>query len=234
MFGWMKRKSFCSAVIVAAGNASRMGGIDKIMAPLDGKPVIWHTVHAFQENPDIHEIVVVTSGEKLVDLAQKCKDWGFTKVTAVVCGGENRVQSVANGCSAASKKAAYLAIHDGARPLVSQSVISETVKKCRKFSASAPAIPVKDTVKIARSGVVESTPERKNLMAIQTPQVFDADLLKAALVNASEKGLDVTDDCSCVEAMGMRVVLSKGEERNMKITTPFDLEIAELWLKKGE
>lgn len=234
MFGWMKRREFCTAVIVAAGSAQRMGGIDKIMADLDGKPVIWHTIRAFQENPNIHEIVLVTGEDKLMDLAQLCADWSFSKVTTVIRGGRDRGESVTIGCDAADKKARYLAVHDGARPLVSQNVISETVQKCYKFSASAPAVPVKDTVKIAKSGVVESTPDRKTLAAVQTPQVFDADLLRAALVHARENNLEVTDDCSCVEAMGMRVVLTKGEERNIKITTPFDLEIAELWLKKGE
>lgn len=234
MFGILRKSGFCSAIVVAAGSAQRMGGIDKIMADLDGKPVVWHTLHAFQENPQIHEIVVVTREDLRELLAEQCYDWGFSKVTAVVEGGKDRVESVANGCSAASKKAKYLAIHDGARPLVSQKIITETVQKCYKFSASAPAMSVKDTIKIAKAGVVESTPDRQTLMAIQTPQIFDADLLRAALANAREKKLPVTDDCSCVEAMGMRVVLTAGEEKNLKITTPIDLEIAKIWLKKGE
>lgn len=232
MIKLFKRRTFCSAVIVAAGSARRMGGIDKIMADLDGKPVIWHTVRSFQENPLISEIVIVTREDLLVELAEKCAGWGFTKVKTVLRGGNDRVESVLSGVFQTSKKADIIAIHDGARPLVSQNVISETVQKCLKFGASAPAIPVKDTIKVAVDGVVRSTPERRELMAVQTPQIFDADLLKAALQNAREKGLAVTDDCSCVEAMGMRVVLSQGEERNLKITTPMDLEIAKLWLKK--
>lgn len=234
MLNFLKKPPFCSAIVVAAGSAQRMGGVDKIMTELDGKPVIWHTLHAFQENPNIQQIVVVTREDLLVELAEKCREWGFFKVTTVVLGGKDRVESVSIGAAAADRKAKYLAVHDGARPLVSQKIITETVQKCFKFGASAPAIPVKDTIKVAKSGVVESTPERKHLMAVQTPQVFDADLLRAALKNAAEKQLDLTDDCSCVETMGMRVVLTSGEEQNIKITTPIDLEIAEIWLKKGE
>lgn len=234
MVNFLKKRNFCSAIIVAAGSARRMGGIDKIMADLNGQPVIRHTLKAFQKNPNIDEIIVVTRENILEKLAEKCLEWGFFKVKAVILGGKDRVESVSIGCNAASKKAKFFAIHDGARPLVSQKIITETVQKCYKFSASSPAIPVKDTIKVAKTGVVKSTPPRDELMAIQTPQVFDADLLRAALAYVKENNLAVTDDCSCVEAMGMRVVLSAGEERNIKITTPIDLEIAEIWLKKGE
>lgn len=234
MLGFLRKRPFCTAVIVAAGSARRMGGIDKIMAELGGRPVIWYALRAFQENESIQEIVVVTREDLLVSLAEQCRAWGFSKVTTVITGGSDRVESVSKGVAAADKKAKYLAIHDGARPLISQRVITQTVEKCLKFGASAPAIPVKDTIKVAKAGVVSTTPDRKELMAVQTPQIFDADLLKAALKNAAEKKLDVTDDCSCVEAMGMRVVLTQGEERNIKVTTPIDLEIAEIWLKKGE
>lgn len=228
------KSNFCTAIIVAAGSALRMGGIDKIMAPLSDKPLIYHTVLAFQQNPLIQEIIVVSREDLLEKIAEICQKSNFSKVKSVVLGGADRVESVLIGTEYASKKAKYLAIHDGARPLVSQKVITETIRKCYKFSASAPAVPVKDTIKVAKNGIVESTPARENLAAIQTPQVFDADLLRAALANAKQKNLAVTDDCSCVEAMGMRVFLTEGEERNVKITTPIDLKIAELWYKKGE
>ena len=232
MLEFLKKTHFCSAIIVAAGSARRMGGIDKIMADLNGKPVLWHSLNAFQQNPLIQEIIVVTREDLISELSVKCEKWGFFKVKTVVLGGADRVESVTIGTEQASKKAKYLAIHDGARPLVSQNIITETVEKAFKFGAAAPAIPVKDTIKVTDRGFVSSTPERSNLMAVQTPQIFDADLLRAALKNAKDKNLAVTDDCSCVEAMGMRVYLTSGEERNVKITTPMDMDIAKLWLNE--
>ena len=232
MLKFLEKPYFCSAIVVAAGSARRMGGIDKIMADLNGKPVLWHSLNAFQQNPLIQEIIVVTREDLISELSVKCEKWGFFKVKTVVLGGADRVESVTIGTEQASKKAKYLAIHDGARPLVSQNIITETVEKAFKFGAAAPAIPVKDTIKVTDRGFVSSTPERSNLMAVQTPQIFDADLLRAALKNAKDKNLAVTDDCSCVEAMGMRVYLTSGEERNVKITTPMDMDIAKLWLNE--
>lgn len=231
---FQKKTPFCSAVIVAAGSARRMQGIDKIMAPLNGKPLIWHTVRAFQEHPDIREILIVTRADLLTEIGQLCRASEFTKVTAVLVGGETRVDSVLAGVSNVSRKAKLIAVHDGARPLVSAGIISETVKCAAKTGASAPAIPVKDTVKTAKNGVVTGTPDRSTLFAVQTPQIFDADLLRAALENARKKQLAVTDDCSAVEAMGMRVTLTEGEERNLKITTPMDLSVAKLWMEEAQ
>ena len=232
MISLFQKKNRCSAVIVAAGSARRMGGIDKVLAELDGKPVLWHTVRAFELHPDIAEIVVVTREDLLNTVADLCQNAGFSKVKMVLSGGDDRLSSVQNGVSAVDKKATHIAVHDGARPLVSADVIAAAVRKAEKFGAAAPAIAVKDTVKVAQQGTVTSTPDRSTLFAVQTPQVFDADLLRAALVNAAEKNLPVTDDCSCVEAMGMRVFLTEGEERNLKITTPIDLKVAELFLKE--
>jgi len=224
----------CSAVIVAAGSARRMGGIDKIMADLGGKPVIYRAIRAFEDCPAIHEIIVVTREDLIGPVSQWCAAWDCKKARMVLCGGSDRLASVSIGCAAVSKKSKLIAVHDGARPLVSQRIISETVAMAGKTGAAAPAIGVKDTVKQAQNGAVTATPDRSSLFAVQTPQIFDADLLRAALKNASDKSLPVTDDCSCVEALGMRVFLTEGEERNLKITTPMDLKIAELWLEGEE
>ncbi len=235
MLSFLKKKPpQCSAVIVAAGSARRMGGIDKIMADLGGKPVIYHAIRAFEDNPNIHEIIVVTRDDLIGPVSQWCAAWDCGKVRFVLSGGEDRLSSVSIGCGAVSKKSGLIAVHDGARPLVSQEIITETVQKAAKFGAAAPAIPLKDTVKQAQNGAVTATPDRSCLFAVQTPQIFDADLLRAALKNATDKSLPVTDDCSCVEALGMRVMLTEGEERNLKITTPTDLKIAKLWLEGEE
>lgn len=231
MLSFLKKKPFCSAVIVAAGSARRMEGIDKIMADLGGKPVIYRAIRAFEDNPEIGEIIVVTREDLVGPISQWCAAWDCKKVRLVLVGGADRLSSVAAGVGAVNKKTTLVAVHDGARPLVSQKIITETVQKAAKTGAAAPAVPVKDTVKQAQNGAVTATPDRSCLFAVQTPQIFDADLLRAALKHASDKSLPVTDDCSCVEALGMRVMLTEGEERNLKITTPMDLKIAELWLE---
>ena len=170
---------YCGAVIVAAGTASRMGGIDKVMAQLEGEPMILRTVRTFQTCEAIREIVIVTREDLIVPIMSLCKD--FEKVTAVVAGGSSRQESVQLGLNALSGKVKLVAVQDGARPLVTHAVIDRTVRAAHTYSAAAPAIPVKDTVKVVTGGVVKETPDRKNLRAVQTPQVFDLDLLKGAL-----------------------------------------------------
>ena len=220
----------CGAVIVAAGNASRMGGIDKIMADLGGKPVIARTVAAFQECDAIAEIVVVTREDLIPAVTEACQ--GMDKVTAVVTGGKDRPESVNNGLNALSDKVTLAAIQDGARPFATWQLIDRVVRAANTYSAAAPAIPVKDTIKVVTGGVVSNTPDRKTLQAVQTPQVFDYDLLRAALKKAKEDGAEITDDCSAVERMGMSVKIVEGDERNIKITTPMDLKIASLILEE--
>ena len=221
----------CAAVIVAAGTASRMRGIDKIFAPLDGQPLIARTVRVFQESPLIHEIVIVTREDLLDRMSRLCHEQGFDKVTMIVSGGETRVHSVMKGLDCISRGVALAAIHDGARPFVTPDMIEQTVRRAADHHAAAPAIPVKDTIKTAENRVVTGTPDRSNLFAIQTPQIFDYDLLRGALQHALEKQLPITDDCSAVEAIGMSVFLTDGSDENIKVTTPMDLLVAEAILK---
>ena len=220
---------YCGAVIVAAGSASRMGGIDKIRADLAGEPVIHRTARAFQECDAIKEIVIVTRQDLMEEIAALCAD--LPKVQAVVAGGSSRQESVENGLNALSKKVKLAAIQDGARPLVTGELIDRTVRAAHSYGAAAPAIPVKDTIKVVQGGIVKETPDRSSLRAVQTPQVFDADLLRGALKKAKEDKAEVTDDCSAVERLGMSVKLVEGDEENIKITTPIDLKIAQLLLE---
>jgi len=222
----------CGAVIVAAGTASRMGGIDKVMASLKGEPMIVRTVRTFQECDAISEIVIVTREDLMVKIMGLCKD--YDKVRAVVVGGADRAASVHAGLNALSDKVKLAAIHDGARPLVSFEVIDRTVRAANSYGAAAPAIPVKDTIKNTQGGLAVSTPDRSTLRAVQTPQVFDFDLLRAALKKAKEEKLTITDDCSAVENMGFKIKLVEGDERNIKITTPLDLKVAQLFLEDME
>lgn len=220
----------CGCVIVAAGTASRMEGIDKVMAPLSGEPMICRTVRAFQEAECISEIVVVTREDLILPIMDLCAD--MPKVTAVVTGGKTRQESVGLGLNALSKKCKLAAVHDGARPLVTFEVIDRTVRAANTYGAAAPMIPVKDTIKVVTGGVVDSTPDRNTLRAVQTPQVFDFDLLRGALAKVEKEKTAVTDDCSAVEAMGMKVKAVEGDERNIKVTTPMDLKIAEMLLEE--
>lgn len=223
---------YCAAVIVAAGQATRMAGKDKILTEIGGMPVICRTLEAFDHNEMVDEIIVVARVDLMERVSELCA--AYPKVRIVVSGGSSRLESVYAGVSAVSEQTRLIAVHDGARPLVGDDVISNTIAKAAKFGAAAPAIAVKDTIKVSSSGAVDATPDRKTLFAVQTPQVFDCDLLKGALQNAIDKKLEVTDDCSCVEAIGMKVQLTDGSEENIKITTPFDLELAELILRKRE
>ena len=230
---WFFRSSkslWCTAVLVAGGSSSRMGGIDKITASFGGMTVLERSAMALEQNPLIQELVVVTRQEQMEQVSLLLKSRGLSKLTMVVPGGSTRADSVAAGLAAASKKTRLVAIHDGARPLVSQKVITDAVKKAEKTGAAAPAIPVKDTIKAAKDGFVTQTPDRSTLFAVQTPQVFDIDLLRAAHAKARKDGFALTDDCVAVERIGGRVALTPGEERNLKITTPMDLKLAQaLW-----
>jgi 2-C-methyl-D-erythritol 4-phosphate cytidylyltransferase len=222
----------CGAVIVAAGSASRMGGIDKVMAELGGEPMIKRTVRTFQESDVISEIVIVTRPDLIVPIMGLCA--GFEKVKAVVAGGKSRPESVHLGLNALSNKVKLAAVHDGARPLITWQVIDRTVRAANTYGAAAPAIPVKDTIKTVQGGIVKNTPDRESLRAVQTPQVFDFDMLRGALKKAVSEEAPITDDCSAVEMMGMSVKIVEGDERNIKVTTPMDLKIAEMLLEEME
>ncbi len=219
-----------AAVIVAAGNSTRMG-MPKQFLTLGDRPVIAHTLTAFENSSVIREIVLVARAEDspaLRDIAQK---YGITKLKAIVCGGAERQDSVANGVAACSGDVAYFAIHDGARPLITPALIASVVEAAQRDGAAALAVRVKDTIKIAdENGWVQSTPDRARLWSVQTPQVFERTLYENALEHARTAGLAVTDDCQLVEAAGYPVRLIEGAYTNLKITTPEDIHIAEGWI----
>ena len=221
---------YCGAVIVAAGTASRMGGIDKVMAPLQGEPMVLRTIRQFQDCDAIKEIVVVTREDLILPIMSLVQE--MDKVKAVVAGGASRQESVNLGLNALSDKVKLAAVHDGARPLITWQVIDRAVRAANSYGAAAPAIPVKDTIKVVHGGIVKETPDRKHLYAVQTPQVFDIDLLRGALKKAAEDGAEVTDDCSAVERLGMSVKIVEGDEHNLKVTTPFDLAVAKMILEE--
>ena len=221
---------YCGVVIVAAGTASRMDGIDKVMATLDGEPMILRTARAFENCDAIREIVIVTREDLIPKVNAICA--GLSKLRAVVVGGRNRQDSVLAGMNALSAKTKLVAVHDGARPLITWDVIDRAVRAANTYGAAAPGVAVKDTIKVVSGGVVSATPDRNKLRAIQTPQVFDFDILRAALKKAEKEKVVVTDDCGAVENMGMSVKIVTGDERNIKVTTPIDLKVAQMLLEE--
>ena len=225
----------CAALVAAAGSSSRMGGINKLLEPLDGIPVLVRTLTALERAQRVDSIVIATREEDLITVSQLCKTYGITKCTKVIRGGEDREHSVLLAALEAEPDTELLAVQDGARPLVSPALIDRVIEAAQRCGAAAPAIPVKDTIKTVREdGAVEETLERSRLRAVQTPQVFEASLLKAALQAALEEGAALTDDCSAVERLGKVVYLIEGEETNLKITTPTDLILAEALLAAEE
>ena len=225
----------CAAVVAAAGSARRMEGVDKILTPLGGTPVLIRTLTVLERCPLVHEMVVVTREDLLVDVAGLCKDYGLRKVSKVIVGGAERIHSVRAGIAEVDPDTELIAIQDGARPFLSGQVLEEVLRRAAVTGAAAPAIPVVDTIKEVEGDLVTRTVDRSALRAVQTPQVFEASLIRAALEKAVQDGEVLTDDCAAVERLGMKVFLVPGERENIKLTTPFDLMVGEAILTaRGE
>lgn len=227
-------KCFCTAVVPAAGSSTRMAGVNKMFLELDGVPVLARTLMALEACDNINEIIISTRDTDIPAVGALCKEYGINKATKIVRGGATRAESVYNGVKEASPEAELIAVHDGARPFITPKLVSEVVKTAREHHAAAPGVRVKDTIKVVKNGRVVDTPDRETLFAIQTPQIFDADLLKGALANAINKSLPVTDDCMAVEALGAEVWIVNGSYDNIKITTPEDIYAGMAILRREE
>ena len=227
--GRKKSVHIWSAVVVAAGSARRMEGIDKVLTTLGELPVLVHTLRVFQQCPDIAEIIVVTREDLMVEVGSICQDFALTKVRKVIKGGKERIHSVQAGLSEVREDAELIAIHDGARPLLPPEVLEEVLHRAAQTGAAAPAVPITDTVKRSENGLAVETVDRSTLFAVQTPQVF-----RAAVQQALEDGEVLTDDCAAVERLGMKVSLTRGSRENLKLTTPFDLIMGEAILDARE
>lgn len=222
----------CAAVIVAAGTAQRMQGIDKMLTPLAGQPVLLRSVRALARSKRITRIYIVTREDLLPTVTELCNN--EEKFCGAVCGGSSRAESVLCGLKAVGESADFIAIHDGARPLATAELIDAAIEGAERYGAAAPAVPVHDTIKRVKDGFVQETPDRSTLYAVQTPQVFAQPLIVSALSAAMEQGIPLTDDCSAVEAMGKPVFLTPGSTENLKITVPSDLILAEAIIKERE
>ncbi len=221
-----------SAVIVCAGNSTRMGGVNKILLPLGERKVIGVTMQAFQACESICEIVIVAREADIPAIQEEAQLAGITKLAACTTGGATRQESVINGIKKISKDIELVAVHDGARPLVRPEHVEKVIKDASVFGGATLGVPVKDTIKTVDGGLIADTPPRSSLYITQTPQVFKRGLYFEGIDFALEHGLDFTDDCQLVEAIGGKVAMTLGDYTNIKITTPEDIAIAEVLLKK--
>ena len=224
----------CAVIVPAAGSSRRMGGGNKLMMDLCGIPVLQRTLMAIDSAELADEIIVAAKEEDMLEIADLCHKAGLRKPIRVVQGGESRTASVLAAAMECRPDTELIAVHDGARPLVRPQQIDDLIRLGAKTNAVAPALPVTDTIKVADDeGKVVSTPDRNTLYAVQTPQVFQANILRAALQSALNDGVTATDDCAAVERLGKEVYLTPGDPENIKITTPFDLIIGEAILTRG-
>lgn len=223
-----------SVVIPAAGNAARMEGIRKVFFTLGQTPVLIRAAQAFDLLPFVGEIILVTRAQELDETRALFAGYTWQKKLKFVSGGSTRQQSVQNGLAAADERYAYLAVHDGARPLITPAEIERVCKLAFLSGAAALGIPVKDTVKQVKDGVITATLDRERLIAIQTPQVFEKRRYRDGVTAALREGKDYTDDCQLIEAAGYPVSVVLGSDRNIKVTTPADLAVAEALLKEEQ
>lgn len=243
----MDRKR-CTAIVLAAGSGSRMkSAVAKQFMRLGGRPLIWYALNAMEQSQIIDDCILVTGAEDIAFARREIVEkYQFHKVDTVIAGGGERYASVANamrviaqGDMRVQNTDGYVFIHDGARPFLTESIIQNTYEAVQRYHACAAAVPSKDTVKLAdKDGFAVQTPDRGSVWNIQTPQVFDAKLIIEAYRNLQEnmdnlkqRGITVTDDAGVVELFtDIRVKLVEGSYKNIKITTPEDLMIAETFL----
>lgn len=223
-----------TVIIAAAGTGSRMkAGMNKQFIPMAGKPMLAHTLKAFQESEHIESIILVAGKDELCYCRKEIIDiYGITKADKLIEGGKTRQESVYNGLKAVSPKCDIVLIHDGARPIVKPGLIKSCIEGAELYGAVTAGVPVKETVKVVSSeNYVEYTPKRESIWVTQTPQAFRLELILKAHENALEKGITGTDDAFLAELMGYKVKMIESYYENIKITTPEDLITAEAILR---
>jgi 2-C-methyl-D-erythritol 4-phosphate cytidylyltransferase len=236
-----------TAIIVAAGSSQRMG-FDKLFVTIAGKPMIAHTLHAFEHAISVNEIIVVAREDRYDEIRRISYAENFKKVRSIIAGGERRQDSVRAGLNRLNIDAKYVAVHDAARPLIGPEQIERVFEQCVIYGAAALAEPINDTLKrgdadsirsrsrhaaqVEQVIVVTGSVDRHQLYAMQTPQVFERALIEEAYRAAHTKNLSLTDEVSAVERFGRKVVLVPNDDFNFKITYPRDLALGEFVLKQ--
>ncbi|SER73954.1 2-C-methyl-D-erythritol 4-phosphate cytidylyltransferase [Lachnobacterium bovis] len=237
------------AIVLAAGKGSRMkSDIPKQYMLIGEKPILYYSLQAFQKNTKISEIILVTRIEDLEYCKEKIvKKYNFTKVKEIVAGGKERYNSVYEALKVISKKEnlnndiktnCYVHIHDGARPMLTQTIIDNCIENVEKYEAIVTAVKVKDTIKVVKDNQIESTPDRNTLWQIQTPQSFEVNMIKSAykdiiqkIQNKDDNLPTITDDAMILENYNNRkITISEGDYKNIKVTTPEDIIIAECFI----
>jgi len=220
-----------TAIIVAGGSSQRMG-FDKLLAPIAGKPVLAHSIAAFEQSNLVAAIILVARAERLSEYEKISESYGFQKISAVIPGGVRRQDSVRCGLDQLGKETQFVAVHDAARPLVSAELIERLLELAREHGGAASAVPIVDTLKrVDQKHTVSGSVDRKNLFGVQTPQIFERALIEKAYKAVFDAGLEVTDEISAVERVGGKVVLLPNESPNFKITYPADLQLAEFLVR---
>jgi len=222
-----------SVIIVSAGKSTRMGGVNKQFLVVGKLPVLIRSILAFDALDEVFEIIIVTNSDNFSAVSDLTSKYNFNKNIILTIGGESRQQSVFNGFEKVSVSCDFVAIHDGARPLVTSQSIKNAFENAEKYGASTLGVPVKDTIKTVQDGFICNTLDRNSLFITQTPQVFETKLYQKGFENALEKGLDFTDDCQLIEAIGTKVFMTNGDYSNIKITTPDDVKLANMFLMEG-
>lgn len=223
-----------SAIIVAAGKGTRLqSDVPKQFLEIAGKPLIFHTIEKFEECAAVGEIVLVLPAEEIENFQKSAKNQKFSKLKKITGGGNTRVESVLNGFNSISENCAVVAVHDGARPLVSPSEIARTIEKAKETGAACLTAPVTDTIKRIRGSEITATIDRNTLRRALTPQCFRVKILKKAFENADLTEA-VTDECFLVEKLGHSIAFVDGSPKNIKITTREDFLIGEFFLRADE
>lgn len=232
----MYRDKKVYAIVPAAGSGKRMGeGINKQLLELQNKPVIVHTLEKFEHNAYVDFIILVVKAEEKDYFKKEIKDkYQFTKILKIIEGGSERQESVYKGLKAIEDLESLVLIHDGARPFVTEQILTENIKEAYAYGRAVTAVKVKDTVKIVKEGKVLETPPRQWLYLAQTPQSFEYPIIMEAHKQADRDGYMGTDDSSLVERLGLDVKIVEGDYHNIKITTPEDLIVALQIVKEGE
>lgn len=220
-----------SAIIACAGNSTRMNGVNKQLWELDGIPVAARSMLVFEGIEQVTEIVVSAREQDIPTIEELAEKYGITKFKCAVKGGETRQQSVFAAFMETDKATRFIAVHDGARPLVDAEHIKKCIRDASVFGGAVLGVPVKDTVKLIDGGMITDTLDRRKLYNIQTPQIFRRDIYVRGINFARDNELDFTDDCQLAEAVGAKINLTVSDYRNIKITSPEDLAVAEVILK---
>lgn len=220
-----------SAIIACAGSSTRMNGVNKQLWELDGIPVAARSMLAFEGIEQVTEIIVSAREQDIPLIEELAERYGITKFKCAVEGGETRQQSVFAAFMKTDRATRYIAVHDGARPLVEPEHIKKCIKDASIFGGAVLGVPVKDTIKLVDGGMIADTLDRRKLFSIQTPQIFRRDIYVKGINFAQDNELDFTDDCQLAEAVGAKINLTVSDYRNIKITTPEDLAVAEVFLR---